>query len=476
MLQLITVGAASAVVLLVLLLTRRDSKARSLTIKLLALAFCAIGFFRQWLADSIYLVIDGAWFEGVYYESQDTLQMILRWGYFSAYSVIPMAAFTKNRLFRNIAGYVTLPFALLSTVFFDDFMVYFTDPVAHGFMWSYGLRAAYFAIELALAISLPIIIHVSEGHVFRVKSLAEWRNFTLGVIGVAAAVMPSYVPQAFIGYVQSIPERFSPYHLIWIAAVLVVVLALYYGFRFRDYAARYELCLFLAIALFFHYNSFYMMGITLGRLPFQLCNIAAYFLLIAAVFKWKSFFHFSFLANTVGTVFAIIAPDFAIGTTSFWNVHFLYEHAFVLIIPALLAGLRIFPRVDVRSLKPLFIGFTAYFLFCFITGTIINGLNPLTSGVTVNYFYMFDLETAFDYFPFLTFTENYYLTFGPFTVYPIVISIVYVGFFMLCLLFYLLVRFFYKLEDDHLALRRSGIDLYEKITGRVSRRPKEFID
>ncbi len=83
-------------------------------------------------------MINGGIFEETYYEAQDTLQMILRWGYFSAYSVFPLAVFTKSRVFRNIAGYITLPFALLSAWFFDDFMVYFTNPVAHGFLWSYS--------------------------------------------------------------------------------------------------------------------------------------------------------------------------------------------------------------------------------------------------------------------------------------------------------------------------------------------------
>lgn len=475
MLQLIPLAFALATVLIVLLLTKHNSRARAGVLKVLTLAFCAVGFFRQWLADSIYLVINGGWFENVYYETGDTLQMILRWGYFASYSVIPMAVFSKIRVFRNIAGYVTLPFAILTAVFFNDFMAYFTDPAAHGFMWSEGLRAAYFVFELTLAIALPILIHISERHVFRVGSPREWVNFTVCTVGVAVATMPSYLPQAFIGYSQNIPARFGGYHIVWMAVILVVTLSLYYSFRFRSYEERYALCLFLAIALFFHYNSLYLMGHTLGRLPFQLCNIAAYFFLFATVFKLEKFFHFCFLANTVGTVFAIVGPDFGNGDASFWNVHFLYEHAFVLILPALLAGLRIFGRVNVGSLKYLWIGFTSYFLFCFVLGTIFNGYSDIT-GQKVNYFYMFDHEIAFDYFPFLTRTADIYITFGRFTVYPIVVSIVYVGFIVLCLLFYLLVRFFYKLEDDHLQLRGSGIDLYEKITGKTSRRPKHFVD
>ena len=475
MYQLITLGAACAVILPILFFTKSGSEARVRVIKILTLVFCAVGFFRQWLADSIYLVINGGYFEGALYNAQDTLQMIIRWGYFISYSVIPMAAFLKTRLFKNLAGYIALPFAILSTVFFDDFMVYFTDPRAHGFMLEYGWRAAYFIIELALAIALPILIHINEKHIFRFKSVSEWVNFFVGAIFCVVVCMPSYVPQAFIGYAQLMPDMFSNYHIIWIAVILVVCVGLYYGFRFRSYEVRYALCLFLAIALFFHYNSLYLMGFTLKRLPFQFCNIAAYFFLIATVFKLTKFFHFCFLANTVGTRIAIIGPDFGYGNTSFWNVHFLYEHAFVLIIPALLAGLRIFPRVTPKSIKHMAVGFTIYFMFCFILGTILNGYSDIT-GELVNYFYMFDLEIAFDYFPFLTFTGDYSFDIGRFTVYPLVVAFTYLGFFLLCMLYYLFVRLLYKFEDDHLALRASGIDLYEKITGKTSRRPKQYID
>ncbi len=475
MFQSITAGIAGITVLLVLLLTRAKPQNRIKILKILTVVFCAIGFTREWLSDSIYLVINGGWYEQVKYETTDTLQMILRWGYFSTYSVLPMAVFSDRRVFRNLAGYFSLPFAILHVVFFEDFMAYFNDPAAHGIHIPEGLRAAYFVLELTLAIAIPIILHISERHLFRVKSISEWSSFIFGVIGVAIVSMPSYVPQGFLGYNQMMPERMSAYHLIWIAVILVATLALYYLFRFRPYKDRYAICLYLAIVLFFHYNSLYIMGITIGRLPFQLCNIASYFFFLAVIFKWEKFFHFCFIANTVGTIFAIVAPDFGIGDASFWNVHFLYEHALVLMIPALAAGLRIFKRIDLKSIKYLFIGFTAYFLFCFISGTILNGYSDVT-GQTVNYFYMFDHEIAFDYFPFMEFAEDYYFRIGRFIVYPIIILTVYFGFFLLCLLFYLLVKFFYKLEDDHLALRGSSIDLYEKITGKTSIRPKNFID
>ena len=120
-------------------------------------------------------------------------------------------------------------------------------------------------------------------------------------------------------------------------------------------------------------------------------------------------------------------------------------------------------------------------MLVFIIGTLFNGIYDefwrTTGEPIVNYFFMFDPEKAIDFFPFLTsILEKNIVHIGRFTVIPIMVCIIYVAFSLLCFVFYLAVRYFYQLEDDHLALRGSSIDLYEKITHKTSRRPKQFVD
>jgi hypothetical protein len=106
---------------------------------------------------------------------------------------------------------------------------------------------------------------------------------------------------------------------------------------------------------------------------------------------------------------------------------------------------------------------------------ILNGYSKET-GFEVNYFFLFDLDKAFGLFPFLKFTENFCIRFGRFYFYPVFVSIIYTAFMAMCFAFYAAVRFLYKMEDDHLQLRLSAIDLYEKLTKKTSKAPKEFID
>lgn len=482
MYQSIIFLAAAATVFLTLFFTRKWKNAFYTVLKVLSIALYTLVLVKQFLADSFPVsIVNGGWVGESYLETTDHLQTILRFGYNICYAVIPMAVFTRSRLFRNIAGYVALPFAVLSAVFFDDFMKYFLDdnPYSAAYDLPGNLRHVLFIAELVLAIAIPIALHIRERHVFNVKSLTEWKNFIVALPLVLLTTMPAYVPQAIVGSGLKTPTIGSSYHIIWILITFVIVMALYYALRFKSYEDRYNVCLFLTLALFVHCNAIYVMGVTLKRLPFQLCNIAGYFYIIAIIFKLEKMFHFCFLANTVGTVFAIVAPDLGVGNFGFWNIHFLWEHTLVLLIPALAMGLRIFKRVSYKSLKYYMVGFTIYFLFSFITGTIINGFTENMVD-RVNYFYMFDLNTAYRYFPFLAFTEDYCYTFsafgGTFEIYPLVVSFVYVGFTLLNLIFFFAVKYFYKLEDDHLRLRASSIDLYEKITNKESRRPKTFID
>ena len=471
----ITLASAALLVLVFWLFAKKFPKKTDLFFKIVTLVFCAIYFFRFFLSDGFVFVINGAYYDEIFYEATDPLQSILRWGYYLNCAVLPMAIFFERRLFRNIASYICLPFSVLSAVFFEDFMAYFLAPEGRGLHLPPAFRYAFFVLELAFAIAIPILIQLCYRHRFNVKDGKEWLHFLICLPAIILLMLPVYVPQSFIGYSKMIATKGSDYHMIWLAIVAAVTLALYHIFRFRPYRDRYMLCVFLTVMLFFHYNSMYLMGFSIPRLPIQLCNLAAYLYIIAIPFKSQHLFQFCFIANLTGTLIALIIPDFEPGATGFWMMHFTYEHALVFIIPVLAMGLRIFPRVTRSALKCSFIGFSIYFLFCLTVGTVLNGYSDVT-GFEVNYFFLFDRAKAFDVFPMFTFTEMLRFSFGRFEVYPIFVLTIFLFFQLLCVCFYHIVHLVYKFEDDHLALRGSAIDLYEKRTGKTSRRKKEFVD
>lgn len=451
------------------------------TMKILAIVYIAVAFFRYLLADQFIWVINKGTYGETYYEYSDILQTILRWGHHISYVVIVMAIFFDSRLFKNIAIYFCLPFTILNAIFFDDFMAYFmgdvfTDP-GRGLKAAYWFRSAYFSLELILGITIPLILTVVDKHFFNVKSKSEWINFLTSLPFILLIGMPVYVPQSLFGYTTITAGAMTVGNLVWILITLIEIAVLFIIFRFRDYRQRYMVCMFLALALFMHYNSLYLMGFSIARLPIQLCNLGSYFFVLVLILKKRAFFNFTFLANIVGTLIAMIMPDTSGGFAGFWNIHFLIEHMQVLVIPMLCMLLRIFPRLEKDALKHMAIGFSCYFLFCWLSGTILNGFANVGGYGEVNFFYIFDLNEAFDYFPFLEFTrEIYFVLFDRFRIWPLFQIIIFLGFLGLCCGFYWLMLQFYKMLDDHYELRRARIDMYEKITGKKSKLKKDFDD
>lgn len=476
MYTIITLSASALVTAATLLLLyRRSDTVFYRLMKILTVALCCIGFFRFMLSDGFIFVINGGLMDGVYYKTTDVLSTVLRWGYFAHYSVLPMAVFTKSRLFRNLACYYCLPFSILCAVFFERFMPYFLQDTGRGIYLPPTFRYVYFVLELTLAVSIVLVLMIRERHVLRVRDAGEWLHLGLSLPFVAFLTMPAYVPQSILGYSSLRAEAFSAYHFVWMGLLAVATFALYYVFRFRSREDRYNLCLFLTLALFFHYNSLYLMGFSLPRLPIQLCNLAAFFYMIAIPLKLDKFFQFCFIVNLTGTLIAIISPDFATTGLGFWNLHYIFEHSLVLMVPVLAMGLRIFPRVTRRSLKYMMIGFACYFAFCMVGGGLLNIFSNFT-GEEVNYFFMFDLDKAKSFVSFISFVEILPVTIGAFTFYPIMMLFIFIAFSLLCLVFYRFVLFCYAVEDDHLRLRNAGIDLIEQRLGRPSGIPRDFRD
>ena len=486
MYQAIIFGVASVLALLLLALTRKkDDATFTRAMKIGVLAFAALGFFRFMLSDAFIYVINDGYLNGVHYQATDLRQSLLRWGYYLGYSVLPMAVFFESRFFRNVALVFSFPMTVLSTVFFHNYMAYFLDPTGRGLHFVPWLRYFLFATELVLALVIPVALSIRRRHFPNFLDGGERLRLLLGLPCLLLVAFPVYLPQSIFGYSRLSASGGSSYHYGWVAILLVVTAALYYGFRFRPYRERYMLIVFLTVLLFFHYDSLYLMGFSINRLPVQLCNLAAYLYLFAIIFRMKRLFDFCFIVNLTGTLVAIITPDFMPGAFGFWNMHFILEHSLVMMIPALAMGLRIFPRVERKSLKYAAVGFNVYFFFCLIFGFVMNafvGERGLTvkdgvlvdGGPAVNYFFLFDIDAAVGHFSFLDVLERCSLTIAGFTLYPLLILLIYFAFSLLWLLFYRLVKYLYRVEDDHYALRLAEIDLYERITKKKSKRPRSF--
>ena len=265
-------------------------------------------------------------------------------------------------------------------------------------------------------------------------------------------MMPVYIPQSLIGYTDLPRASFSTMHLGWMAYIAVLTLVIILYFKRRPMQDRYLMLVFMTIAQVFNSMSAVLRGFYISRLPLQLCSIAAFFYLITMLTRNKKLFHFCFVVNLVGGVIAIVLAFFDNpGALAFWNVHYMHEHTFVMVIPIVALALGVFPRLEWRYIPSAIKIFSIYFACCLVVGTFINGYYDVIGHIVgvkpLNFFYMQSPEVAVSYLPFATFVGLIEWKFGRFVIYPLLVLVVYFAFVALFLLFFLAMKLGYKIKD-----------------------------
>ena len=286
-------------------------------------------------------------------------------------------------------------------------------------------------------------------------------------VGVTYMSIPIYVPQYLFGHVDIKMIRFNPVHLAWIVLIVAIILVLYLTFQYKSYESKYLLVLSMSWALMLQFSQMFTATaeINIMKLPLQLCNLGSYLALIMILKKSDKIFHFTLIVNVVGAVIAIVILDIsknASHLSRLWVVHYIVEHTKVLVVPILCLVLRIFKPIEKRSIKHFAIGFTGYYLFVFLLGTISNGFYRMYEGEFIqnffyaNFLFMFDKETAGSLVSFAEplFEMNVIKIAEVFEIYPVAQFWVYVIFMSVCLLAYVLIHALTKRQRDDYANNR----------------------
>lgn len=430
-------------------------------LKVLVVLLFTLGVIKNFLNDNFIWIINGSTYDYVYYEESDIIQSLLRWGHYLSYVVLPCAVFFKNRTYKNFAVYFCFFVAIVELFFFDQTMSYFLTDSKRAIFAPAWIRYTLYMIELFICLFVPLVLRFVNGHRFNLKDKYEYFKF-FGLLPLALLiVMPVYLPQSLFGFTDTIMKTLSVANIVWILVIFLITAIIYFAFRFKSYETRYSLLVFLALLLFIHYNSIYSMDLNAKRLPFQLCNLGAYLILIALLIKKQGFFNFVLLANVPGAAIALVIPDVSYGILSFWSIHFYIEHTWVFIIPILAVALRIFERPKKNAIKHFAVGYSIYFVACAAMGILFNSIlyKPDHDFFnSVNYFYLFDNKVA-GILTFLSFTRNFPITINNYTFYPIYMLLVYALFFIFCMIFNYVYKILMKVGDDHFHLRKIKINM-----------------
>ncbi|MBO5022633.1 MAG: YwaF family protein [Clostridia bacterium] len=429
------------------------------TIKISTIVFCATMLLSILLPDAFTLersqeFLGAGKFQGY---------AILRWLMATPFVVYPIAVYSKNRTFRNIAIYFCTIVTIVSIAFYSTHMQFFTSTEGRGlnslsiagagfkkFMINTTFRSIIFAFTMMLQLLIPILLAFQEKHIFDVKNKKEWGLF-FGVLPlIIISSIPIYVPQYLFGHSNLILKPFGYLHFLWIALAVGELVALYFIFRKKDKQVQKILLFTLALSLFQYNQMFGAISLNFKRLPFQLCNIGAYLIVISLVTMNRKLFNFTAIVNVVGVLFALAMPDLeGKGLFYLYNMHFILEHTNVLIVPVLALMFGIFPRLDKSALKHCIVGFVIYFLSVWALGTAFNAIALATGNgfYSANYLFMFSAKDAVELLPFTQALFDINFKIGYATFYPVIQLIVFVVFLLVCILLYFVIRLIYKIKD-----------------------------
>lgn len=441
------------------------------TLKILTVAYCVLMLCNILLPDAFTLSVDkevlaeGGLLQGY---------AVLRWFMCVPFVVLPIAVFFKNRTFKNIAVYFCTIVTIVSLAYYTTHLSFFTSVEGRGlnsipvlssglkqFLLNPAFRSIYFGLYSMLQLLIPIVLAIQEKHVFDYKNLKEYGKFFLILPLVILSIVPIYVPQYLFGYTNIIFTRFSIVHFAWFGATILELVLLYLIFRNKDEDSKRILLFVLSLSLLLQYSQMFgAASISIKRLPLQLCNLGAFFILISLITKNKRIFNFTLIINVVGAIFALAMPDLdGEGLFYLYNMHFILEHTNVLIIPILALMFKMFPRLDRKALKDCIIGFSIYFIGVWALGTGFNAIATATNNdfYTANYMFMFLEDVAIEILPFTKALFDINFKVGYATFYPIIQLLVYVVFLLVCVGLYFAIRLIYKINDK-LFKRKNNIE------------------
>lgn len=389
---------------------------------------------------------------------------IVRWFSMVSFVCLPIAVFYKNRTIRNIAIYFGSIMTIVQICFFKEYLADFTSTAGRGlnsisvisenfkqFLINPTFRSVWFGILMCLQLVIPVVLAIQEKHVFEFKNKKEYLYFFITLPCIILSALPIYVLQHLFGHTNLIFEAYGLVHFAWIFFLSGEIVALYFIFRKQSEETKMVLLFVLSLSLIMQYlQMFSAISINIERLPFQLCNLGSFFILISLITKNKHLFNFTVIINVIGVLFALASPDLdGEGLFYLYNMHFMLEHGNVMVIPLLALLFGIFPKLDKTALKDCLIGFTIYFVCVWALGTMFNAIALKTGNGfwKANYLFMFDASKAMKLLGdgigklFVSFKIGY----GTF--YPAIQLIIYAVFMAVCTLLWLAIQLIYKLKD-----------------------------
>ncbi len=233
--------------------------------------------------------------------------------------------------------------------------------IASSFYWRHGLYATEIGIGLGISLSTLLL----DG--FRRSELQKLPQAILAFLGFVFSSMPVYALCALFGkgpegvYIDNL----GFYHRIVLYLSILLPVAIHFLFRRFTHEGRRCALLVLSLGVCITYCIRYDFGsfTHIPDWPLHLCNTALFLVPLCLMFRMERLYYFTLFINVLGSLFAMIIPDFAV-CLAFEpvSVEFWLNHYYALFMPVLLLSLGMYQRPRFKQFLYSVVAFAVYYV------------------------------------------------------------------------------------------------------------------
>ena len=309
---------------------------------------------------------------------QTVTALLLIWFTYAAVLIVIMSAFFDYKTLHNLARFFAPVVLLADLVLLPTFLTGWAGEQA---LAGFQLHGASLLVMIGFSLALAAGCWL---HDCTLPTRNELGHLFLAMPFAALAIMPAYIPQALLGFLDStiLLYDFTEHHRLMLYLAIVIPVAIFFGIKDKDEETKRFLMIYLSVGLLYifiaRWNLTELMTDPVSW-PLHLCHTAMFLIPLCLIFRMRRLFNFCFFINVLGALFAMIIPGeldnvnaLATERVSFW-----INHWAAFFMPVLLVSLKIFKRPKLREWAWSLVSFCVYFFsILFINAWFDNFGNP----------------------------------------------------------------------------------------------------
>lgn len=294
---------------------------------------------------------------------QTVLSIILVWFTYAALLSILLLQFFDANALRALTRYFSLPVLCLDLVFFNT---YVTAIVGKNAFVEPDFRIPLIAAEITLALVTVLSdVHLKD---FKFSDRSELVYFLSALPLTVFAMMPSYVPQALLGWDKTGIKLFglSEAHRFAIYIAILLPFLLFHLLKNKSYETKRLSLIYCSVGMLWSFLTAHPISdwVEPWNWPLHLCSLAMFMIPLCLIFKLDKLCYAGLYVSVVGSLVMMLTPkvDPTVNAMATDQVTFWLNHYAVFGLPMLIVALKIFKRPTFKDWVYSTMIFTGYFV------------------------------------------------------------------------------------------------------------------